>query len=433
MPLSNDYILKTFHFKDENIYFDDIVKEEVIKGITSLIYHASLTYIPKFCPKCGCVYDKHIIEKHGFKTSTITLLKVSNMNAYLKLRKQRYICHNCHHTFTVDTSIVNKRCYISNNTKLAVALAARNKISECDIAKEYNVSHSTVNRVINSYYEIIKPNFNYLPEYLCFDEFKSVKSCDGAMSFLFCDAQTGKIINIIEDRRLKSLLDYFKNYSIEARKNVKLIVIDMYKPYIQLIKALFPKAKIVIDKFHIIQLISRALNKTRVNIMNQDKKNYNKLKHYWKLILKDRSKLDIINYHYYTCFKQMMCEEDVVNYLLELSKELKDTYELYQDLLHSIKNKNIDQFEYILDNVEKEYPNISKYMKTSIKSIREYKAYIINLMYTDYNNGVIEGINNKIKVIKRIAFGYRSFIHFKLRILICNGTGIIEKGLSNSA
>ncbi|HEY8364705.1 MAG TPA: transposase, partial [Haloplasmataceae bacterium] len=55
------------------------------------------------------------------------------------------------------------------------------------------------------------------------------------------------------------------------------------------------------------------------------------------------------------------------------------------------------------------------------------------LMYTDYNNGVIEGINNKIKVIKRIAFGYRSFIHFKLRILICNGTGIIEKGLSNSA
>jgi transposase len=63
-------------------------------------------------------------------------------------------------------------------------------------------------------------------------------------------------------------------------------------------------------------------------------------------------------------------------------------------------------------------PNISSYMKTSIKTLRENKSYIINTLITNYTNGVIEGIINKIKVIKRIAFGYRSFYHFKLRILI---------------
>ena len=63
-----------------------------------------------------------------------------------------------------------------------------------------------------------------------------------------------------------------------TRKNVKFIVIDMYSPYISLILKLFPNAKIIIDKFHLVQLISRSLNNTRINIMKKDKKNYNKLK-----------------------------------------------------------------------------------------------------------------------------------------------------------
>ena len=428
-----NYILKILNLKDENIVFNEnFYSEELIKGIRSQIYHGTLTYKPRTCPKCGCVFDKHI-EKHGFKTSTIILPKISNMNAYLKLRKQRYLCHHCNRTFMVNTSAVNEHCYISNNTKLAIALAASNKISECDLAKLHNVSHSTVNRIINSYYEVYNPNYNYLPKQLCFDEFKSVKSAKGAMSFLFCDAKDGNIIDIVEDRRLNSLIRYFQRYSKNARRNVKLVVIDMYRPYITLIKTLFPKAKIVMDKFHIIQLISRSLNKTRIKIMNQDKKNYNKFKRYWKLILKDRSKVDIKNYRKFYCFKQMMCEEDIINYLLEQSKELRDTYELYQDLLYSIKKKKVERFITTLDQVKQEYPDISSYMKTSINSIRKFKSYALNMMFTNYTNGIIEGINNKIKVIKRIAFGYRSFYHFKLRILISHGMGTMKKRLSISA
>ena len=49
---------------------------------------------------------------------------------------------------------------------------------------------------------------------------------------------------------------------------------------------MFPNANIIVDKFHLVNLISTSLNKTRINIMKKDIKNYNKLKRYWKLILK---------------------------------------------------------------------------------------------------------------------------------------------------
>jgi transposase len=77
-----------------------------------------------------------------------------------------------------ETSVVNKNCFISNNTKLAVANIASQKISEKDIALRYNISHNTIIRVINSFYEMHKVNYSYLPEALYFDEFKSTKDAD---------------------------------------------------------------------------------------------------------------------------------------------------------------------------------------------------------------------------------------------------------------
>ena len=56
---------------------------------------------------------------------------------------------------------------------------------------------------------------------------------------------------------------YFSYYTHEVRSKVKLIVIDMYSPYDSLIKVMFPNANIIIDKFHLINLISTSLNKTR--------------------------------------------------------------------------------------------------------------------------------------------------------------------------
>ena len=249
------------------------------------------------------------------------------------------------------------------------------------------------------------------------------------MSFHLCDGITGKTIDIVEDRKLLSLMQYFGKYSNKALKNVKYIVIDMYSPYVSLIKKMFPNANIVIDNFHLIQLISRSLNKTRISIMKKDKKNYNKLKRYWKLLLKSKDELDFEKWKKFTCFNSFMTESDVVNHIINTNEEFKQTYIVYQNLLSSIQNKDFNAFSYILNNYNN---NISDYMKTSIKTLNEFKDNIYNTFNTNYHNGYIEFNNNFIKVIKRIAFGFRSFIRFKTRILICKGLLTINKKMANT-
>ena len=418
-----DFILNLLNLKDEDIRFDeDFYSEEIIRTVESKIFHATLTYSPEVCYICDHVLDSGII-KHGFKISSIKLPNVSGFNAYLKLKKQRYLCKHCNSTFTLRTSVVNKNCYISNNTKLSVALSARDKISEKDIARNHNISHSSVNRIIDGFYLHYKPNFNFLPKHLSFDEFKSVKSASGAMSFIFIDSETGNIVDIVEDRRLHILNNYFSKYSKTARNSVETIVIDMYSPYISLIKSLFPNAKIIIDKFHIVQLLNRSLNKTRIKLMNKDKQNYNKVKRYWKLILKDASQIDSATFKYHRSFRKQMSEAEIINYLLDLDTELRASYVLYHKFRYYIKIKDFNSLNTLLHNFDN---NISDYMKTSLKTLKKYIDYIRNALEYDYTNGTLEGINNKIKVIKRIAFGYRSFYHFKNRILITQNLAILK-------
>ena len=110
-----------------------------------------------------------------------------------------------------------------------------------------------------------------------------------------------------------------------------------------------------------------------------------------------------------------MREIDILNFLLDLSPELKATYELYQDLLFALQTKNSERLDHLL---KIEYPLISPEVHTAFQTFKTYQPYIKNTLTTPYTNGPIEGINNKIKVIKRIAFGYRSFYHFKSCILM---------------
>ena len=120
----------------------------------------------------------------------------------------------------------------------------------------------------------------------------------------------------------------------------------------------------------------------------------------------------------------MMSQSDIVDYLLEQDEELKNTYFVYQDVLSAIKRGDTERLSRALDQ---KHTNISGYMKTALKTSREYKEYIINAVKYGHTNGLIEGFNNKIKVIKRIAFGYRSFYNFRNRILLMCNLISIEK------
>ena len=424
-----NYITEMLELKDKNIkFFENCYHKEKIKGVYHKVFDGILTYQPLCCEKCGVAFDNKF-EKHGFITSNIKIPDVSEFKTILRLKKQRYLCKHCGKAFTLRDNVTEYGCCISKNTKWKIANDLRNKISEKDIAKNNNVSPNIVERVMDSYYDNQKLYKNYLPKVLSFDEFKSVKSADGAMSFHLCNGETGQTIDIVEDRKLLSLLQYFSYYSFNARKSVKFIIIDMYSPYVSLIKKMFPNAQIIIDTFHLIQLISRSLNKTRIKAMKNNKAVYNKMKRYWKLILKDRNELDYSKWKKFTCFPHFMTEIDVVNYILDQSAELKATYYKYQELLQSIKEKNYNDFLYAINNINN---NISDYMKTSIKILIEFKDNMQNTFNNNYHNGYIEGNNNFIKVLKRIAFDFRSFRRFKARIMICKGLIKIDRKKANA-
>lgn len=425
---NQNYIINILNLKENNLIFkENFYYENKIKGITHKIFEAYLSYKPTHCTKCGVIFDDKF-EKHGFITSNIKIPDISGFKAILKLHKQRYLCKHCNKAFTLSTSIVNYGCFISNNTKHKIAVDLIKKRSEKDIALDNNVSPNTVERIMDSYYETQKLYKHYLPEVLCFDEFKSVKSADGAMSFHMCDGITGQTIDIVEDRRLDKLINYFLYYDSKARNKVKFIIIDMYSPYVSLIKKMFPNASIIIDKFHLTQLISRSLNKTRIIVMKKFKKHHRKFKRYWRLFLKPREDLDFSKWKKWTCFEHLMTEIDVVDYLVNLDDELKQTYLVYQQLLYALKKKDYALLNKTLHNYNN---NISSYMKTSIKTLLEFLPFIKNTFNNSYHNGYIEGNNNFIKVIKRIAFGFRSFRRFKARIMICKGLLKLKKTANN--
>jgi len=139
------------------------------------------------------------------------------------------------------------------------------------------------------------------------------------------------------------------------------------------------------------------------------------MKRYWRLLLKSRMDLDGYNFKRYTCFKTYITEVDVVYYILKDDEELYNTYQVYQEILYALQHKDYDLLVRILNN---EHNNISTYLVKSINTLKEFSPYIKNTLSSKFSNGVMERNNNTIKLLKRIAFGFRNFINFRIRILV---------------
>lgn len=100
---------------------------------------------------------------------------------------------------------------------------------------------------MKKFYRSLNPLKQSLPKTLCFDEFKSVRSVSSAMSFIMMDGDTHELLDILENRRLPYLERYFMRFSSEVREAVQWVVIDMYAPYVSLVKKVFPNAKLIED------------------------------------------------------------------------------------------------------------------------------------------------------------------------------------------
>ncbi|MEG0577572.1 MAG: transposase, partial [Bacilli bacterium] len=123
-----------------------------------------------------------------------------------------------------------------------------------------------------------------------------------------------------------------------------------------------------------------------------------------------------IHFSHRTHFKRWVSDMTIVDTSIAVNDILKETYDAYQILLMDISRKDGKLLKKHLNELAN--ANISDSFKSAIKTLLGYSSYILNALDIPYSNGPIEGLNNYIKVIKRIAFGYKSFFHFRNRILI---------------
>lgn len=416
---NNDYILNLLNIKDSNIFILNTIQEKMIKNKNYKIIEGILTYNPEYCPCCGIINkSSNDIIKWGFRRNCkIKIPKISNCLSLLILHKQRFYCKHCNNTFIAETSIVDRNKNISNNTELQINLELMQKQSEKDIAKRLDVSVSKIDRKLNEISSHTVLRHEHLPINMNWDEFKATRDTTGKMAFIIVDNNTGNIFDIHDSRKSRDLEKYFKRYSKTERDKVKLISTDFYSGYIYLAKKLFRNADIVIDRFHIVVQAYNALNTTRVKLCYKNNPNYNKLKNFWKLIVKNENDLSEEK-KYNKHFKKEVSQKDIVSYLINTDKTLKATYECYQGLINSIKEKDFNKFKNIIEHKNN---LISDKMKQALKLYNANIKYIQNSFQYDINNGIIEGKNNLIKSIKRIAFGYRKYDHFIARVFLISG------------
>ena len=389
--------------KDKNITLNKVLKHK-----THIEMIATLDYAPGNCNHCQGKQIKYDFQK----PSKIPFLEVAGFPSLIRLKKRRFQCKNCRKVTVSETSLVQKNCQISEPIRQKVAQALVNRQALTHIAQDLAISTSTVHRKLKEF--TFKEDFSRLPEILSIDEFSYQK---GKLAFIAQDFETKKIITILENRTQITIRNHFFRYSKEARNSVKVVTVDMSGSYIPMIPKLFPKAKIVIDRFHIVQHMSRALNHTRIQLMTQfDKKSleYRALKYYWKSVLKDSRKLSLNSFRSRT-FGETLTPKECLTEIFHLVPELKGYYDLYQLLLFHLQEKNAD---YFFDLIEEALPHLNQTFKTALRTILHHKQHVINAIELPYSNAKLEATNKLIKDIKRNAFGFRNFDNFKKRIFI---------------
>lgn len=415
--MSNNYfITNLLNIKDKNLNFSNGIYHKVIKGVTYTVLTAKLEYSEQVCPNCG---SNHNLIKYGFKSSIVRCSRAGEHPVLIDLKKQKMYCKDCNKYFLLESKIVDKHCNIYNQVKKHIFTDLTKKISIKDIARDNNISTTSVARFLARFDNYFNVDFRTLPKHLCFDEFKSTKDAKGAMSFIYCDADNNKIVDIVENRQLPFLKRYFSSFPKYVRNQVEIICIDTYSPYISLIKELFVNAKIIIERFHIVGLFSRSFSQIRVDTMktfSTYSSDYKKLKKYWKLFLKPYRLLSSTVLSKKIHFPgRYISQLDVVNESISIDKVLEDSYTCYLIIRQDIENRDFESFKkhliYFRDRV-------GFRMQVSIDTCLEYIDYLKNSFNFEYSNGAVEGINNYIKVLKRVAFGYRNFANFRTRILI---------------
>ena len=390
------------NIKDPNLEFLAF-KSETIDSVVTTVAYCNLK-LPT-CPDCHSAH----IWRNGYAPVKVRYLSSdASRPLMLKLAKQRIICRDCGQSAMAQTSLVDKYCSIA-------------------IAAFTNVSVNTVQRVLEQYSSPFHDDDTWLPEHLAFDEFRSVGR---KLHFIALDASTHQIVKILPTRYKQTIMTYFKHYPELVRRQVKTVSMDLNYYYAAMVKELFPNAQVVLDRFHIVQMLNRSFNACRIQVMKQypkSSRSYRLLKYSWKLYLKPFDQLERKRPGYNWHLKDRLTQAQVVANGLALDPTLENTYSFMQDLRQALKEKDVKQIRTCLKRSDK----LGRQMEITRKTFKRCLPDLLNAAKYSQSNGCLEGTNRKIKQIERTAYGYRNFNHLVARIKQEEPKAVVKKRASS--
>lgn len=214
---------------------------------------------------------------------------------------------------------------------------------------------------------------------------------------VLCDLDKKKLIEVIDGRTQDCLISKLSEVPLQVRKAVKEVSVDMWHGFPKVIEEIFPNAQIVTDRFHVMKPLIEELKKIA---KSSGVKGQKKL----SLVLKNRINL---NNEERTELENLLSSSTSKRFqaAYEYKEKFREIYETSKTVLEGKK-----RFEEWLQKAPKIYGKV-------IQTISDHLPTICNYFISHSTSGTMEGINNKIKLIKRQGYGFTNFENFRLRLL----------------
>jgi len=328
-----------------------------MSGSQVLIYYTFRTVL---CEKCGFKVEYHdFVEPYA---------RVTNRFAV-------YIHELCQHMTITD---VAAHCKISWHQV--------RRIDKIELTKKYSKVSMDDLKIVCIDEISIKKHHNYLT--------------------IIANYLTGQVIGVVKDRDYQAIANYLKNLPLQTIENIKAVAMDMWDPYIKAFKEYCPHAKIVFDCFHVISAFSRVIDKIRsAQYRSADVETRKLMKNSRYLLLKNPENL-------------LESERPRLQQILENNKLLAMVYilkdylkKLWQYKYQKSAVKFLDYWHQLA--IETGNKDLIKFAKMLMR----HSYGIINHCQYPIHTGKLEGINNKIKVLKRTAYGFHDLEYFSLKII----------------
>jgi len=354
------------------------------------------------CPACG---SKDLILR-GCSPRRFRMVPIGAKVIFLDLDIQRVACSRCEAIRQVDLGFADSRLSYARAFERYV-LELSHHMSILDVARHLQVSWDVIKDIQKRYLmkKFSRPALKDI-RYLAIDEI-AVKKGHRYVTVAL-DLESGAVIFVGDGKGADALKPFWKRLR-HSPATVEAVAMDMSPAYISAVMEHLPEAAIVYDHFHVVKLFNDKLSDLRRDLFREAKDQLQKdvLKGTRWLLLKNPDNLDVTK-----------GEKERLDEALRMNAPLYTAYYLKEDLREVWKQPSKIQAEKVLDEwIQKASSSGISILKAMAKTLSAYKSGI--LAYYDFpiSTGPLEGTNNKIKTMKRQAYGFRDMEFFKLKIM----------------